>query len=171
MKICGVRVKRPALRIIRGSFFQNRRRHRVIRRVAQADEQIFCAARLEQFFSLAVQHHERLAGFLAADFHVLPAELHADAGAKRLGNRLLGREPRGDERRGIFMRQTVSDFVRVQNPVEKPLAEPLMRRLHPRDLDDVNAHAQNHGIYDLRFTIDAQANSEPCFNMTEVMDI
>jgi hypothetical protein len=34
-----------------------------------------------------------------------------------------------------------------------------VRRLHPRDLDDVNARAQNHGIDDLRFAIDAQANS------------
>lgn len=118
-----------------------------------------------------MQDHERLAGFLAADFHVAPAELRADAGAKRLGNRLFRRKPRGDERRGIFVRQAVSDFVREQKTVEKPLAEPLVRRLHPRDFDDVNADAKNHGIYDLRFMIDAQANSKQCFNMTKVMNI
>jgi hypothetical protein len=46
-----------------------------------------------------------------------------------------------------------------------------VRRLHPGDFDDVNADAENHAIYDLRFTIDAQANSNQCFNMTKVMNI
>jgi hypothetical protein len=71
---------------------------------------------------------------------------------------------RREKRPGIFVRQAVGDFVRVQKAVEKPLAKPLVRRLHPSDLDDVNARAQNHGIYDLRFAIDAQANSKQCFN-------
>jgi hypothetical protein len=65
----------------------------------------FRACARKQFFPLAVQHHERLAGFLAPDLHVLPAQLRADAGAERLGNGLLGREPRREERRGIFVRQ------------------------------------------------------------------
>ena len=121
--------------------------------------QPLCPAGLEQFFSPAVQDHERLAGVLAPDFHVLPAQLRADAGAERLGNRLLGREPRRQERRGIFVRETVGDFVRVQDAVDKPLAEFFVRRGDARHFDDVNANAENHGIYDLRFTIDAQANS------------
>ena len=36
-------------------------------RVAQADEQPLRAARFKKFFSLAVQDHERLAGFLFAN--------------------------------------------------------------------------------------------------------
>ena len=107
-----------------------------------------------------MQNHERLAGFLFANFHVLPAELRADAGAERLGNGFLGRKPRREERRGIFVRQAVGDFVRQQNPVHEPLAKFFVRRCDARDFDDVNARAQNHGIYDLRFAIDAQANSE-----------
>jgi hypothetical protein len=57
------------------------------------------------------------------------------------------------------MRETVGDFVRVQDAVDKPLAEFLVRRLDARHFDDVNANAENHGIYNLRFAIDAQANS------------
>ena len=106
-----------------------------------------------------MQHHEWLAGFLAPDFHVLPAQLRADAGAERLGNGLLGREPHGQERRGILVRETVGDFVRMQDTVHEPPAEFFVRRCDARHFDDVNANAENHGIYDLRFTIDAQANS------------
>ena len=159
VNIRGIRVKNPAIRVIRGSPFQNRRRRRVVGRVAQADEQPFRPAGLEQFFSLAVQDHERLAGCFAPDFHVLPAQLRADAGAERLGNGLLGREPHGQERRGIFVREAVGDFVRVQDTVDKAIAEFFVRRCDARHFDDVNAHAENHGTYDLRFAIDAQANS------------
>ena len=64
------------------SSFQHRRHRRVILRVADADEQLLRLARFKQLLPIAVQHHERLAGFLSADFHVAPAELRADAGAK-----------------------------------------------------------------------------------------
>ena len=113
-------------------------------RVAQADEQLPGLARFKQFLSRAVQHHERLAGFLPADFHVLPAKLRADAGAERLGNRLLGREPRRDKRRGMPVRQAIRHFIRQQNPLPEPLAEFLQRRRDARDFDDVNADAQDH---------------------------
>ena len=53
-------------------------------RVAQADEQPLRAARFKKFFSLAVQDHERLAGFLFTNLDVLPAQLRADARAERL---------------------------------------------------------------------------------------
>ena len=71
-------------------------------RVAQADEQLLRAARFKQFSSLAVQDHEWLARFFAANFHVLPTERRADARAECLGDRLLRRKARGQERRGIF---------------------------------------------------------------------
>ena len=171
VKIRGIRIKGSTIRVIRGLSFQNRRRRRVIGRVAQADKQSFRAAGLEQFFPLAVQDHERLAGFLAPDFHVLPAELRADAGAERLGNGLLGRESHGQERRGILVRETVGDFVRVQDAVHEPLAEFFVRRRDARHFDDVNANAENHGIYDSRFAIDAQANLKQCFDMAKVMNV
>jgi len=79
--------------------------------------------------------------------------LRADAGAERLGNRLLGREPRREERRGIFVREAVGDFVRVQDAVHKAIAKFFVRRRDARHFDDVNADAQNHGIYDLRLRL------------------
>jgi len=108
-------------------------------RVAQADEQPLRAARFKKFFSLAVQDHERLAGFLFANLDVLPAQLRADARAERLRDRLLGRKPRGDERRGILVRETVGGFVRQQNPLPEPFAEFFQRRANSSDFDDVNA--------------------------------
>ena len=45
---------------------------------------------------------------------------------------------------GALIRQAIADLVRMQNAVQEPLAEPLVRGLNPRHLDDVNANAQNH---------------------------
>ena len=56
---------------------------------------------------------------------------------------------------GLFMRQTIGDFVRQQNPVHEPLAEFFVGRGDARHFDDVNAGAQDHlrfTIYDLRLT-------------------
>ena len=105
------------------STLQNRHGRGVIRRMAQADEQPFCATRREQLFAFTVQHHKRFAGFLAPDFHVLPAECRADAGAERFGNGFLGREPRREERGRVFVRPAIRDFAWQQNPVHEPLAE------------------------------------------------
>ena len=91
-----------------------------------------------------MQHHERFPGFLAPDFHVLPAKGRADAGAERLGNGLLGREPRREERRRVFVRETIGDFVRVQDAVHEPLAELFVRRGDAAHFNDVNAGAQDH---------------------------
>ena len=66
----------------------------------------------EQLLALAMQHHERFAGFFAPDFHVPPAQLRANAGAECLGDGLLGRKARRQERPGNFVRQAVGDFVR-----------------------------------------------------------
>jgi len=108
-------------------------------RVAQADEQPLRAARFKKFFSLAVQDHERLAGFLSANLDVLPAQLRADARAERLRDRLLGRKPRGDERRGILVREAVGGLVRQQNPLPEPFAKFLQRRADAGDFDDIYA--------------------------------
>ena len=91
-----------------------------------------------------MQNDERLAGIFAAHFHVLPAELPADARAKGFGDRFLCRKTRGEERRGISMREAISDFGRAQYPVQKALAELLVGSADARHLDDVDAGAQNH---------------------------
>jgi hypothetical protein len=66
--------------------------------VAQAQVDQPPAARVKQSFSFVVQHDVGFAGFFAADFDVLPAQLRADAGAKGLGDRLLARKTRGQKR-------------------------------------------------------------------------
>ena len=64
---------------------------------------VAAAASLEQFLPLAVQDDVRRAGVAAGDLHVEPAQLGADAGAERLGDRLLGGEARGQTWRGVFV--------------------------------------------------------------------
>ena len=56
------------------------------------------AARGQQGLAFAVQHDVGLAGFFAADFHVLPAQLRADAGAKGLGDGFLAGKARRQKR-------------------------------------------------------------------------
>ena len=91
-----------------------------------------------------MQHHERFAGFLAADFDVPPAQLRANAGAERLGDGLFGRKAHGQKRRRLAMRKAVGDLVRQQNPADEAFAKFFMRRRDARHFDDVNAGAQNH---------------------------
>src|SRR5256885_1047594 len=76
---------------------QNRDRRRIIVRVTQAELEPRAAADFEKLLPAAVQDDEGLARFLAAHLHVLPTQLLANAGAERLGDRLLGGEPRGQK--------------------------------------------------------------------------
>ena len=112
--------------------------------MADAEVDEVAAAFPEQVESLAVQHHVRLAGVVLGHLHVVPAELGADAGAERLGDRLLGGEPRGQKRRGILVPQAVLNLGGEQDAPGKPLAESLVRGADALDLDDVDASAENH---------------------------
>src|SRR6266496_3256999 len=127
-----------------GNAFQNRHRRRMSLRVAQADQHRSPTARLRQLLPRLVQDHERLAALLAPDLHILPAKLRADPRAECLRDGLLRREPRRQEWRRRFVRQAISDFVRMQNPIQKALAKAFVRSLNPRHLDNVNADAENH---------------------------
>ena len=62
--------------------------------MAEADENHASVSLRQQLFAGFVKDNEWLATFLASDFHVLPPELRADAGAEGLGDCLLGGETR-----------------------------------------------------------------------------
>src|SRR5438552_16654551 len=111
--------------------------------MAEADEHGARASGLQQLLAGLVQDHEGLAAFFAPDFHVLPAEFGADAGAEGFGNSLLGRKARGQEWGGGFVRKTIADFIGVQDALEESLAESLVGSVNAGDFDDGNANAQN----------------------------
>ena len=89
-----------------------------------------------------MQHHVRLAGFFAANFHVLPAQFRADAGAERLGDRFLGRKPRRQKRPRPFVGKTIGCFAGSEDALEKAVAKFLVSRFDALDLDDIHACAK-----------------------------
>jgi hypothetical protein len=127
-----------------GSTFQNGNRRSVLLRVADAQVNDAPAALLQERLSFFVENDEWFAAFFSAHFHVVPAELRADAGAERFGNRFFRREPRRDEWRGIFVRETIGNFRREQDALHKTFAEFFVRRRDALDFDQVNAGAENH---------------------------
>src|SRR4051812_1904295 len=109
--------------------------------MAKTEEDDAATALLQQLQPVAMQDDVRLAGIALRHFHVLPTELRADAGAERLGYGLLRGEARGQEWRRCLVGEAVGDFVRVQNALQEPLAELLMRSLDAGHFDNVDANA------------------------------
>ena len=72
-------------------------------RVAQTDMELFAVVPGESFPAFAVQHRERCAGIAPPDFHVPPAQVRADAGAKGLGDGFLGRKSRRQKGRRLAL--------------------------------------------------------------------
>src|ERR1044071_502729 len=113
-------------------------------RVAKADQDSPRFSLLKQPLASAMQNNEGFPTLFAAHFHVLPPQLSADSGAESLGNSLFSRKSRRQERRRNTVGQAITDFVRVQNPIEKPFPKALVRRPDPLDLDDVDPNSENH---------------------------
>jgi hypothetical protein len=88
-----------------------------------------------------VEEDERLAGFFAADFDVLPAELGADAGAEGFGHGFFGGKAGGEKWGGVFVGEAVSDFGGVENAFEEAGAMSLVGGGDALDFDDVYAGA------------------------------
>jgi hypothetical protein len=91
-----------------------------------------------------VQHDVRFAGFLAADFDVLPAQVRADAGAKGLGDRLLARENARPETAPALCatgNRPVRTDAESASGNGRQTAGGRFDALH---FDDVNAGAENH---------------------------
>ena len=76
-------------------------------RVADTEVDEVAATFVEQIESLPMQNDERCTGVVLGHLDIMPAKLGTDASAERLGDRLLGGEPRGQKRRGILAPQAV----------------------------------------------------------------
>src|SRR5262249_49955956 len=77
--------------------FQNRNRSSVLLSMAEADKNHPGISGFKQLFTWLVQNHKWLAAFFAANFHVLPSELGADAGSKGFRDGFLGGKTRRQE--------------------------------------------------------------------------
>ncbi len=126
---------------LQGSALEYCQGGRVLLRVTEGQMQFAPAALLEKSFPAVMEDDERLAGFFAANLHVLPAKLRANAGAEGLGNRLFRGESRRQMWRGVSVRETIRDFVRPQDASQKTLTKLLVRRPDPSDFNDVDARA------------------------------
>ena len=72
-----------------------------ILRVADAHENVFAVRDSNNFLPLPCRTTNGSPDSPVRDFHVLPSQLRADAGAEGLGNRFLGGKPRRHKRRGM----------------------------------------------------------------------
>src|ERR1051326_5756698 len=136
---------------------QNCHGRRVVVRVAEAEVKSRAAAPLEKLLAAVVQNDERLARFLAADFHVLPAELFANARAEGFGDGFLGREPGRQKRRRVPVREAIGDFRGPQNAVQKPLAEFPVGSGDACHFDDIDAGAQDHWSFRFSWSLFAKS--------------
>ena len=115
-------------------------------RMAKADQNSPRVPRLEQFLPRPMKNDERFSALFFADLHILPAELSANPGPEGFGNRFLGRKPRCQKWSRRLVRQTITNLVRMQYPLQKAIPEPFIRRLYPRHFDNINANSQNHSV-------------------------
>jgi hypothetical protein len=112
--------------------------------MAQAYQDDAGLAFLEEPQAGSMENNEWFTALLSSHFHVLPAQLGADPGAKSLGNGLFGRESRREERRWNAVRQAIFNLVGVKDPVEKSFPKPLVGGSDAFDFDDIYAHAKDH---------------------------
>jgi len=113
--------------------------------VAEADRQRLSPAPLKELPPLSMQIDVRFARFLAAYFHVEPAQFPRDAGSKRLGHRFLGGKASGHKRRGIAVLLAVNNFVRAQDALKEPIPEFLQGMTDTFHFNKVDAEAEDHG--------------------------
>src|SRR5215472_6027840 len=91
-----------------------------------------------------MQDHKRLPALFPANFHVSPSQLRPNPSAKCFRNRLLRGEPGRQKWSWRFVGDAVADLVWMQDTIQEPVAKPVIRRLNPGDLDNVNADAEDH---------------------------
>jgi len=93
----------------------------------------------QEGLAFAMQDHERFAGSLAADFHVLPAQLPSDPGAEGLRDGFFSGKTRRQKWAGGFVGEAVGQFGGAKNSSQKPIAEFFAGRFNALHFDDVNA--------------------------------
>jgi hypothetical protein len=86
----------------------------------------------------------RLAGILAPNLQILPAQLGSDAGAEGFGDGFLGGKAGGHERTRITVLQAVGQFGWPENAVDKALPKFCVGIADALHLDDVDPGAENH---------------------------
>jgi hypothetical protein len=121
----------------------------VLNGVAQGKVDYPATEGIQEDLPFPVQDNEGLAGILPANFHVMPAQGGANAGAESLGDCFLPRKTRGDKRAGRFMGQTISQFVRAQDAPNETVSMFFAGRFDSVNLDDVNAGAEDQGWFRL----------------------
>lgn len=124
--------------------FQNCYRRGMDLGMAEADEHDAAIAFFQKPFAFVVQNDIRLSAGLAPDFHIVPAQLRADAGAKRFGDGLLRSESCREKWPGCLVRQTITDFRRMQDTIEKSLAEFFVRRRDAVHFNNIYANSKDH---------------------------
>ena len=106
----------------------------------------------QEGFAFAVQDNIRFAGFLPAYFHVLPAQLPADAGAEGLRDGFFSGKTRRQKWAGGFVREAVGEFGGAKNSLQKPVAEFFTGRFNALHFDDVNAGTEYQSVW-VRFKV------------------
>jgi hypothetical protein len=127
-----------------GNLFEDGNRNRVAGGVAHAQVNDIGVARGEKFLAFASEDNVRLAGFFAANFHIMPSERSADANAEGFGDGFLGGETRGDVWNGIRVREAVSGFFGDENALKEAAAMLLPNALDARDFNQIDAYSNYH---------------------------
>src|SRR6267143_424923 len=110
--------RRSPLRII---VHEHRLRERVVAVMRERQQHVAAAARQAQLARAAVQHEAGRLAALAMDLEVAPAHAETQAGAERLGGRLLGREARGEVRHGVAPGPAVGDLALGEDAAQEAL--------------------------------------------------
>ena len=75
------------------------------------------------------------------DLEVAPAHAETQAGAERLGGRLLGREARGEVRHGVAPGPAVGDLALGEDAAQEALVPARDDVAHARNADEIHADA------------------------------
>src|SRR5262245_16463173 len=93
-----------------------------------------------------MQDDKRLAAALPTDLHILPATLGSNPGAECFGYSLFRGKTGRKKWSWFLMGQAITDFIWMQDAIQKAFAELFERLLDPFNLDNINPNTQNHGL-------------------------
>src|SRR6185437_3772936 len=93
----------------------------------------------------------------ADDFDLQPAHAMADTGSQGFRSRFLGGKAGGKTLGGIALAQAVCLLCRGVDTIEEALAKAFHRLLNARNLNQVNAAADDHAEYQANISFDRDA--------------
>src|SRR4051812_47201524 len=105
--------------------------------------------------------------FLSTDFHIMPAELGADARAERFRYGFLRCESRRQKRPRFFVRQTIADLTRQQNAIHESLTKFFIGSFDAGNFDQINSDSENHSanVRNRSLTRKKTHNYSPAWNL------